>query len=184
METLNFFDNKKETLAIKISKIEINSDNTKEKYKSMKDELVYLLINLLCNLCLLEEEIFVRNQKMEDDKLKAGIPTNQTAPGFKELWLEYQERYKKFIIPVCTSDLIKRGYAKSIGNPAKYAYLNNECKIYFIMKSKSRAVIEIYFFYGINQKNQFVIKKIDDSWKLSEVRYGFANKTNWYIDHI
>ena len=73
---------------------EVTACDTPEKYLPMKDILVSAVVAFLRQLCALEEEeIYQRSEKMEADKLKAGIPKSQMAPGCMELWEEYRKRY-------------------------------------------------------------------------------------------
>lgn len=183
---MGFFNFKTDKMAKtdKTNNIEFHNELTDEKYQSMQAVIVPILLKLLSDLNYLEDEIFVKDKQLTEDKLKLGISKNQVAPGSKELWVEYKERYGDIVTPVCTSNLLKRGYAGSISFPLRYGYINTGCKLYFIMKSQNRAVVEIHFSHGIDMKDQFIFNKINDNWKLNQVKYGYQGEDRWYIDSI
>lgn len=52
------------------------------------------------------------------------------------------------------------------------------------MKSDNRAVIETHFEVGVQKKEQFVIKKIDEIWKIESKKYSFPDETTWYKDEL
>lgn len=163
----------------------VSMDGTPEKFRPMAEELLPPLLELLRSLCALEEEIFARSQQLEADKLKAGIPKSQVAPGWSELMQEYKERYGELVRDRCTEELLERGYARSCGKPAGYAYLNTGCRLAFTMKSSKRAVLEAIFPHGVDMQNQFVLRNTDAGWKLAEVNYGFASEPDkWHRFHI
>lgn len=165
--------------------IEINMGETPEKFQHMKDELLDFLLSNLRSLCQLEEEFYVRNEQLDKDKVtRLGLPRHHTHPESGDMWNEYSRRFLEIVTPICTQSLLKRGFARSIGNPAEYAYLNTGCKISFIMKSANRAAIETSFKKGTVMKHQFILKKTEDGWKIDSKKYGFADEDTWYIDGI
>ncbi|GMK39583.1 hypothetical protein PCCS19_26370 [Paenibacillus sp. CCS19] len=173
-------------LVIHESLSDVDMSATAEKYKYMKDELLHFLFENLYNLCQLEKEIYIRSVQLNNEKLDLGIPSHQTHPHDKGLWAEYKDRYREMIMPICTETLIARGFAGSFGEPAEYDYLNTGCeKIFFIMKSRSRAVVEIHYEYGIGKMHQFVLQLKDGEWKINEKNYGFTSEIDrWHKDHI
>jgi hypothetical protein len=52
------------------------------------------------------------------------------------------------------------------------------------MKSENRAVVETYFEHGIAKKEQFVLKKDNNSWKIDTKKYGFPDEDKWWKDEI
>jgi len=81
--------------------------------------------------------------------------------------------------PTITTPIVKSssdfsGYTGSLESPLRYVYIKTGCKLYFIMKSQNRAVIE----------NQFTFNKVDNDWKLNQVKYGFEGEDKWYIYNI
>lgn len=169
------------------NQIEFELLNTPEKFHPTVDTILTKLLELLKALSALEREIYERNNKLEKEKFKAGIPYNQTAPGSKELWKEYADRYKQLVTPVCTDRMLKLlskyGYIKSFGKPGKYDYINTKCKIVCTMKSGKKATIETFYHQGIDMKHQFIFKSIDNEWKIDEIKYGFCDDTTWHTDH-
>lgn len=166
------------------NQIEIEFSDIPKKFYPTADVILTQVLELLKALNVLEREVYECNEKLDKEKVKAGIAYNQTAPGSKELWKEYSERYGRLVTLRCTAKLLKRGYARSFGKPGKYDYLNTKCKIVCTMKSAKKATIETFFHKGIDMKHQFIIKNIDDEWKIDEVKYGFSNETTWHIDEI
>lgn len=163
---------------------EVTACDTPEKYLPMKDILVPAVVAFLRQLCALEEEIYQRSEKMEADKLRAGIPKSQMAPGSMELWEEYRERYGEIAKLHCTQKLLDRGYGRSYGCPATYAYLNTGCKLDFTMKSPKKAVIVTHYHKGIDMKHQFVLKIEENEWNIDSVSYGYENESTWHVDSI
>ena len=54
--------------------------NTPKKYENMVEEIVPSFLKLLKELTLLEEEIYMRNRKMDVEKTILNIPANQIHP--------------------------------------------------------------------------------------------------------
>lgn len=149
----------------------IDLSQTPEKFHHMKDEILPILVELLKKLTELEE--------------KYAITMNKNSSNSERLWAEYQEKYKEIILPICTEKLISRGYARSLSEPATYAYINAaSSKIDFIMKSAKKITIETHFAHGVDKKHQFSIIQTLDGWKIDSLKYGFEGETNWYIYHI
>lgn len=166
------------------NQVEIEISNTSDKFYSTVDTVLAQVLELLKALSTLEREVYERTEKLNKKKFEAGIPFNQMAPGAKELWTEYIERYKRLVTPVCTERLLKRGYARSFGKPGKYDYINTKCKIVCTMKSTQKATIETFFHNGVDMRQEFIIKNIDNEWKIDEVKYSFSNETTWHTDGI
>lgn len=156
----------------------IDLSQTPEPFQPFADEIVHLLRTNLQKLHLLEEEIFIRNEALRNPK-----EPNQVQPGQDELWEEYKLRSRE----------IKNGISLkptdegsgSLGKPTQYKYVNYpNTKYVFIMKSKLRAVVEVYFKKGkqIDMKDQFVFKKEDEQWKINTKKYGFLEEDKWYKD--
>ena len=158
--------------------------DTPEKYEKTADELIAFLLEFLGELNQLEEEIYIRDEKLVENKYKEGIPRHIVAPGSKELFAEYKERFGELAKDRCTAALLAQGYAGSYGNPTKYGYINGDFQLIFTMKSAKRAVIETRHYGGIEMKHQFVLKLTDEGWRVSERKYGFGNKTTWYKEGI
>ncbi len=159
-----------------LEKMNIDSSQTPEKFQYLKDEILDFLIDKLEELNNLEQEIFERSRA-----LKNPAAPNQLQPGEKELWTEYKLRYKEITTPISLKQPEGGG---SFGKPTKYDYLNcPDTKIIFIMKSADRAVVETQYEYGLKKKEQFVLKKIGESWKIDTKKYGFPNEEKWMKDY-
>ena len=184
--SLDLNRNKHSVLLRQSSEAEIDFRATPEKYHYMKDEIISFLLQNLKNICQLQEEICARNDQLEKEKIKLGISRNQLAPGSKELWEEYRNRYMALVTPICTELLLKQGVAGSISKPAKYSFSNTGCdKIVFTMKSQNRAVIEFYYYIVVvGQKHQFTLQNIEGKWKISMVKGGLINEPKWHPDII
>ena len=166
------------------NQVEIEFLNTSKKFYSTVDTVLLQVLELLKALSILEREVYERNEILNQKKFEAGIPYNQMAPGAKELWTEYFERYKRLVTPVCTERVLKRGFARSFGKPGKYDYLNTKCKIVCIMKSTQKVTIETFFHNGVDMKQQFILKNIDNEWKIDGIKYAFSNEAVWHVDGI
>lgn len=155
----------------------IDKSQTLEKFLHLTDEVLGFLIRNLESLNKLEQEIFERSEALKNPEQR-----NQVQPGEKELWAEYGLRYNQIIASISMKPSEGGG---SFGKPAKYDYLSYpNTKIICIMKSANRAVIEMYYEYGIEKKEQFVLKKEGDSWKIDTKKYGFPDEDTWWKDEI
>ncbi|MCT4615108.1 MAG: hypothetical protein N4A49_09580 [Marinifilaceae bacterium] len=52
------------------------------------------------------------------------------------------------------------------------------------MKSEKRAVVEIHYKYGMEEKDQFVIKKNEYGWRIDTKKYGFQSNNKWFKDYL
>lgn len=85
--------------------------------------------------------MYFKVTKIDQDKAKAVIPENIVLQQNEELWKEYCQKYGEIAETFCTQKLLDKGYARSIGQPAQYSYINEGCKLSFIMKYISSAKI-------------------------------------------
>ena len=169
---------KKEEYKLDVNKLNIDSVQTNEKFLHLKNVIVISLVENLEKLNVLEKEIFERSKLLKNPN-----EPNQVQPGEKELWEEYKQRRIKITDFISTKNSETR--TNSFGKPTKYEYINYpETKMIFLMKSKNRAVIEIYYEYGIKGKEQFVMKKIEEEWKIDSNKYGFQSEEKWYKDEL
>ncbi|WP_298508385.1 hypothetical protein [uncultured Kordia sp.] len=159
-------------------KLNIDISQTPEKFQHVADELVPFLTTILHELHILEKEIFERSQALKNPN-----EPNQVQPGEMELWTEFAERRKAITDPVSLKP--SDNGSRSFGKPTKYEYIHNpDTTIVFIMKSAKRAVIEAYYERGVSSKNQFVLRKEEDTWKVDSKKYGFQGETTWYKDEF
>ena len=157
-------------------------NEAKDKFKDLQDVICKPLFELLRQINAAEEWAYERSEELEKKKRELGLPESQEAPGMDELWEEYGKRLSEITKPYCTEKLSANG--GSFGSPTKYAYIDEECKVVFIMKSAKKAVVETHFNAGVDEKNKFVFKDVDGKWLLDEVYYGFEDETAWYSDGI
>lgn len=157
-----------------VEKLKIDTSQTPEKFLHMVDEILNFLIIKLQEINSLEQEIFERNKS-----LKNSNEPNQLQPGEKELWTEYKKRRSEITNPISLNQSDEG--SRSFGKPTKYEYLNYpDTQVFFIMKSANRAVVEIIYEYGIKKRDQFVLKKEGESWKVDTKKYGFPDETTWH----
>lgn len=158
-------------------KLMIDTSQTPDKFLHLMGETLSFLLQNLELLNKLEQEIFERSEALKNPEER-----NQVQPGEKELWAEYRIRYKELTDPICMTPSNGGG---SFGKPARYDYLGYpDTKIVFIAKSAHRAVIEMHYEYGIAKKEQFVLKKVEDSWKIDSKKYGFPDEASWWKDDL
>ena len=69
---------------VEVPKVDIIITNTPKKYENMVEEIVPSFLKLLKELTLLEEEIYIRNRKMDVEKTILNIPANQIHPRWQE----------------------------------------------------------------------------------------------------
>ena len=168
----------KEINKISVEKLNIDTSQTSEKFLHLTDEILDFLINILLEINTLEQEIFERSSSLKNPK-----EPNQLQPGEKELWAEYKKRRKEITNPISLNHSDEG--SRSFGKPTKYEYLNYpDTQIYFIMKSANRAVVEIIYESGMKKKDQFVLKRDAENWKLDTKKYGFPNDSTWYKDEL
>lgn len=154
--------------------------DTPEKYEKMADELIPFLTEFLRASNKLEDEIYAKDRKLEENKYKLGIPAHIIGPGQKEMFGEFRSRFKELAKDKCTEELLKKSSKGSFGSPAEYEYIDKKCEIVFTMKSAKKAVIETRFRHGTDMKHQFVFKLTDEGWRINEKKYGFGDETTWY----
>jgi len=156
----------------------IDTSQTKDKFLHFSKEVIeFLMVNLM-KLHELEQEIFQRSEK-----LKNPAEPNQLQPGEKELWAEYKKRHGELISTFSMSTNMERG--TSFRKPTKYEYLlEPDTKFSFIMKSAKKAVVETQYEQGMTRKDQFVLKKCEEGWKVDSKKYGFLNDSTWYKDEL
>lgn len=161
-----------------VEKLNINTSQTPEKFLHITDEILEFLINKLQEINSLEQEIFERSKSLKNPK-----EPNQVQPGEKELWTEYKKRRSEITNPISLNQSDEG--SRSFGKPTKYEYLSYpDTQVFFIMKSVNRAVVEIVYEYGMKKKDQFVLKKEGENWKVDTKKYGFPDETTWYKDEL
>ncbi len=150
-----------------------------DKFKGFQDEICGTLFDLLRKITALENEMSERNEAIMG-KIRG---SHEATPEWMMLWSEYKKRLGDILKPACSEKLLKRGYGASFKNPAKYAYIDGDCKVYFIMKTAKKAVIETHDQGADLVNHKFVLKDIDGKWIVDEVYYGFeSNPDKWLVD--
>lgn len=165
------------SLQAMLENMNIDASQTPEKFQHLKAEVLGFLIANLEALNKLEQEIFERNLALKNPEAR-----HQVQPGQMELWAEYKRRYLEMATPISVKQPEGGG---SFGKPAKYDYLSYpDTKIVFTMKSADRAVVETQYEYGIKKKEQFVLRKTADGWKIDTKKYGFPDEDTWWKDAL
>lgn len=157
--------------------------DTSEKYATMVEKIVPPFLKLLDAIVELENATFARSEEMEAEKVEMGLPRSQVHPDYMAFMADYQKKYGELVSGKCTKKLLDRPYGRSFRKPAKYEYVS-EAQIFFTMKSAKKAVIVTEYQKGTNMKHRFVIKDEDGAWKIDEIKYGFHDNNEWYIDQI
>lgn len=159
--------------------------NTPEKYKSMADEIILPLLELLQELNSLEEEVFKRNSELNAEKLILNIPANQNHPKWIGLMAEYENRYEEIAKEKVSENLMSKGYATHYSNPSEYFYVHSDdFLLEFAMQQSDMAIIIIHFSGATEMKHKFVVRQINKRWVVDEKYYGFADEAIWYSDSI
>jgi hypothetical protein len=126
----------------------------------------------------LEKEIYERHQVLKSERTSS----NQIDEDEDDLWEEYFKRCKEIIAPISVKPY---NDTRTFGKPTHYDYLNNpNTKIILIVKSINRAVVESLFDHGVAKKEQFILKKDNDGWKIDTKKYGFLDDDAWRKDEI
>lgn len=161
-----------------IENLKIDTSPTPGKFQHLANEVLDFLLGHLQALDRLEQEIYERHQLLAS----ARPAPNQVHPDEDDLWDEYAQRCLEIITPISIKPYKD---TRSFGQPSKYEYLNYPgTKITITVKSMNRAVIEVLFESAIAKKEQFVLKKVEDSWKIDTKKYGFQDETTWYKDEL
>lgn len=159
--------------------------NTSSKYESMVNEILSPLLELLQNLTLLEEEIFERDEALEEEKKVLNISEHQVHPKWEALMDEYYDRYTELIENRVSNKLFSKGYASSCGFPSNYSYAKgDDFKVEFTMKSEKLATVTIDYIDVTDMRHKFVLKLSENNWLIDEKYYGFGGEDKWYSDRI
>lgn len=170
---------------VEVPKVDIIITNTPKKYENMVEEIVPSFLKLLKELTLLEEEIYMRNRKMDVEKTILNIPANQIHPRWQELMIEYKNRFKGIVEGKVSEKLLSEGYAEKYSNPSEYFYLKDEESLLeFSMGKEDRATIIIRYKDTIDMKHKFTFRLIDEKWLVDEKYYGFEDEEIWFVDRI
>jgi len=160
-----------------IENLKVDKSQTPEKFQHLTKGILDFLIDKLLTLDNLEKEIYNRYQI-----LQSGIPPFNQAYDEDGLWEEYFQRCEKIIAPISNKPYKD---TRTFGKPTHYDYLNNaNTKIILIVKSINRAIVELQFDNGVAKKEQFIVKKDNDSWKIDTKKYGFLGEDVWRKDEI
>lgn len=159
--------------------------STPAKYEKMAYELVPPLLELLNELDSLEQEIFVRNRAMDNEKPELNIPSHQIHPKWEELINEYRTRFGAIIDKRVSEKLKSRGYANSFGKPSRYVYLKSgEFAAEFTMRKEDVTNVVTHFKRSSDMKHKFVLRLINGVWLIDEKYYGFEDEKTWHSDSI
>lgn len=160
-----------------IGNFEIDNSQTPEKWQYLTTEVLEFLTEIMRSLDDLEAEIYKRHQFLSEGDFSNEAPEDED-----ELWEEYFRRCHEIIAPISTKPYKDN---RSFGNPTQYQYLNDpKTKITLLIKSDSRATVEFQFDKGISKKEQFILKKDNDRWKIDTKKYGFPDEATWRKDEL
>ena len=159
--------------------------NTSSKYESTVSEILTPLLELLQKLTLLEEEIFERDEALEEEKKVLNISEHQVHPKWEALMDEYHDRYTELIERRVSDKLLSKGYASSCGVPSNYSYAKgDDFEVELTMKSEKLATVIIDYVDVTEMRHKFVLRLSDNNWLIDEKYYGFAGEDKWYSDRI
>ncbi|MBL7707252.1 MAG: hypothetical protein JNM21_17025 [Taibaiella sp.] len=161
-----------------IENLKIDISPTPGKFQHLANDVLEFLLRNLQALDRLEQEIYGRHQVLASERPSP----NQVHPGEDDLWDEYAQRCTEIIAPISVKPYTD---TRSFGQPTKYEYLNDPgTTITVTVKSMNRAVVEALFESAIAKKEQFVLRKMEDSWKIDTKKYGYQDETTWYKDEL
>ncbi len=165
----------------------INEAN--EKFKDRQDEVCGFLFDVLREFNAIEKAAFERSEVLRKEKEERGIPEYQESPEERAHWNDYKAKLKEIRPKYCTEKHLKRGFCASMGDPAKYAYIDDEechCRANFIMKSAKRAEVITHFIEStLNKTHRFVLVNVDGKWLIDAVYRGYEDKPDkWSITEI
>lgn len=159
--------------------------NTSPKYGNRAEEILMPLLDLLKKLTLLEEEIFERDEALEEEKKVLNISEHQVHPKWEDLMDEYYDRYTDLIEGRVSNKLLSKGYASSCGVPSNYSYAKgDDFEVELTMKSEKLATVIIDYVDVTEMRHKFVLRLIDNNWIIDEKYYGFGGEDKWYSDRI
>lgn len=162
-----------------IEHLHIDNSQTPEKFQHLTNEVLTFLVSNLLALDKLEQEIYDRFEVLKTLRTSP----NQVHPDEEAVWEEYAQRCRDLIEPISAKPY--KDTSRSFGKPTAYTYLSYpDTKITFIMKSAPRAVVEIRYEYGLAKKEQFVLKKEENGWKIDSKKYGFPDEDTWWKDSL
>ena len=165
--------------------MEIVVQDTPEKFRSLAEQIVTPLLELLRQRNELEREICARDLRIRAEKAAAGLSAGQSTPAEEALWEEYRRGYLELVIPRCTEKMLKWGAAGSFGKPAKYDYLfgDPESAVYFTMKSAKRALVSTRNPVSYGYRYRFILRPFGDEWRVDGVECAFGGEESWGVEH-
>ncbi|MGN0641185.1 MAG: hypothetical protein ACI4JT_09575 [Oscillospiraceae bacterium] len=156
--------------------------DTPEKFAGMCEQVAPVLLNLLSALADAEKKAHEDFAAMEAEKPALGLQPHEAHPKFFEFWNGYRETLAPLLENACSEKLLKRGYGGHCGCPAKFAYINEKCRISFTMKTAKKAVIETTN-GTLDIYRRFTMKQSGDRWIWDDLQYSFDGKS-WSNDSI
>ena len=163
--------------------IRLSFEDTPEKFQPLAEEIVPPLIELLRNLCALEETFYARSQKQRAER-PGGVYSTQAHPGSEALWEHYRAAYTALLDPSCTETFLarRRDCCQSMGDPADFACLKGAADVIFTMKSKGKAVVVVREADGFGSDRRFEMKLCEDAWKIDKVSQNTCGDGPWRTD--
>lgn len=166
-----------------VPELKIVLEDTPEKFQAGADEILLPFVELLRGLCVLEEEMYTRSERLRENR-PGGIYSTTAHPDSDKLWQEYKECYHALLDPYCTEKFLsaRRGCCQSMGDPAEFSSLNRGGTVTFTMKSKSKAVVTVAQAKFGNLDCRFELKPADGGWKIDRASYRFQSDAKWHTD--
>lgn len=165
--------------------IDIDFDESNEKYLELGVEGVRKTLETLLELDEIEKKYYAISKRFSEERMKQGINCSSTyseedARKNKEIRENYKYEYGKIVEKNCTEDIVKYGYAQSMGEPSTYDYIaKNNFKIKCLIKSKVKMEIFLEHKIGMGEKYRLTLKNIRDGWLIDKIYYRFNQNKNW-----
>jgi hypothetical protein len=155
----------------------IDMSQTPEKFRHMKEELVPPLLEILRKLDEIEKKHYAISRELnkEREHVKAeGGSTDEVSRRHSKNWDDFAAARKEVVAEFVTEKCVVS--SNSMSNPSEYFYISGESnpRVYFVMKTAKRAVVEFHYKRGLDKSHQFVWRNIDDVWKIDEKKYGYG----------
>lgn len=153
--------------------LNIDDSQTSERFKHLRNEILNQLLEKLNLLDKLELEMHIKTSP------------NLTGVDIMDLWKDYDNRCQQIIESISLNHV--KSNMRSYGEPPKYVYFNKQStKVFFVMKSENKAIIETEYELGLGlkRKEQFTLKKDLNIWKIETKKCSFTKQNKWMVDEV
>ncbi len=127
--------------------IKINFTGTPEKFQSTLEGVFLTLMELLTELCRLEDQYFVQDKRLDKKgrviTFKDGVREEITQ--YDALKAKFGNLYHQLLDPCCTPNMLaqRRDCIHGTHYPSDFNCLRTGCSVILIMKSANKAVIDL-----------------------------------------